>query len=89
MAIINYDAGVKKFLNATTDTKAKADIIKAYDYLYREFANELAIANRDYDLGLSDSKDIRKIQIKAYAAENKIRGYLGLAALPEINNSVL
>ena len=47
------------------------------------------MANRDYDLGLTDITNVRNIQIKAYNAENKIRSYLGMDPLPEINSSIL
>lgn len=85
----NYDDLVKIFIRENNNQVAKNDLIEAYNYIKYDFAKELALANRDYDLGLTDIKNIRNIQVKCYNIENKIRGYLGLAALPEINSSIL
>lgn len=89
MPIINYDSLIKVFLKEAKDEAAIKDLLDANDYLKLGFAKELAIANRDYDLGLSDSKNIRGVQVKAYHAENKIRRYLGLEPLPPMNESIL
>lgn len=89
MTLNGYDKHIKKFLENAKDEAAKNEVIDCYNYLTRGFATEIAMVERDYQLGLRDSSDIRKIQVKCYTIENKLRGYLGLSALPEINSSIL
>lgn len=89
MPMYNYDKAVSKFIKEAKNTTAKNDLIENYNYIKHGFATELAMANRDYDLGLTDITNVRNIQIKAYVAENRIRSYLGMDPLPEINDSIL
>lgn len=86
---MDYTNHVKDYLKKVKDQKQKDLVIALYNYLTRGFPYELAIAERDYTLGLSDDSHRHKILVKAYHKENELRSHLGLEPLPPIDLTIL
>lgn len=85
----DYLDKVREFESKATNEQARAEVLKLYTYLVRDFSNDLAFAQRDYDLGLIDDLNKRAVLTKCYDCENTLRKYLGLVPLKNIDLSVL
>lgn len=86
---MKYEMEVDIFLKNVKDKRVKDEVIDLYLYLNRGFANDLALVQRDYELGLCNDVKKRDILTKSYNCENKLRSYLGLEPLPEIDLTIL
>lgn len=86
---MDYEAKIKKYLKEVKDQEVRARIHDLYNYLVKIFPGELAIAQRDYELGLSDTDYRKDILTKAYRKENELRRILGINPLPAIDLSVI
>jgi len=84
-----YEEDVKRFLSKVKDENVKKEVLRLYNYLNREFANDLAFAQRDYELGLIDDYSKKRALEKSYAYEQKLREYLGLEPLADIDESII
>ena len=84
-----YRREVKKFLLEIKDEVVKREVITLYNYLTREFTNDMLYSQRDYMLGLIDEYSYKDTMIKCYNKENRLRQLLGLEPLAEIDTSIM
>lgn len=86
---MDYSELVKAHIKGVKDQKHKDEVLNLYLYLFNVFPYELALADRDYLLGLKDDNHRHNILVKAYKKENQLRRILGLDPLPPVDLSIL